>query len=168
MFRSNGPSGFRIPTPRELAEEYGEPVAEVRDTPAHWLTLFGQQRSDGFLRCLDLNYHADRELVAVVQTSRSGPESHHVRGSSTAEGELRVFLSNSGRRDPDPFRDAFTPGHRRVDICVAGAVTTVEALTSDGCVGAQIPCGSGFLTIATTDALWPVVADLVLRQPTDY
>ncbi|MEU1504281.1 hypothetical protein [Kitasatospora sp. NPDC005748] len=169
MFHSDDrrPPGIRTPD-RETAEEFGEPVAVLRDAPAGWLTLLGRQSSDGFLHCLDVGYHRGTDLMATVQTSRPLPESHRVRPFSTPESELWVFLANSGRISHGTFPEDLGPVRHEVVLRLDGLATRVAGYRSHGCTSASLPCGAGHLVVTAPDAHWEAVADLVLRRAGDF
>ncbi|MFJ9950494.1 hypothetical protein [Kitasatospora sp. NPDC091207] len=163
MFRSDQqPPGSRSPD-RETVEEFGKPVAVLRDAPPGWFALLGQQRSDGFLHCLDVAYHRGTDQVAAVQTSRPVPESHRVRPVTTPLSELWVFLANTDRIPHRTFPADLAPVRRSVVVHLDGAATRVDGHGSHGCTSASLPSGDGHLVVTAPDAHWAVAADLALR-----
>ncbi|MDH6709415.1 hypothetical protein P3T27_006161 [Kitasatospora sp. MAA19] len=171
MFRSNRPRTFHLPTPRETAEEWSERIAVLRDAPPGWFVLLGRMASDGYLCHLDLNYHLDREFVAIVQTSRPVPDSHRVKSVTTPESQLANFLANSDRIDP---RAPWTPldsGPTTGELRLNGERVPVEVLHSHGCRSAlvpQLPGQDGYVIVTAPDEHWDTVLDLVLQPPTAF
>ncbi|MGV9269821.1 hypothetical protein ACWDRR_34805 [Kitasatospora sp. NPDC003701] len=153
---------------REAVEEFGEPVAVLRDAPPGWFTLLGQQRSDRFLHCLDVNYHGGTELVAIVQTSRPLPEGHRVKPLSTPASELWVFLANAERIPRGIFPEDLAPVRRDVVVRVDGVAVRVDGHGSHGCTSAALPRGTGQVVVTAPDAHWAVAADLVLRRSAGF
>ncbi|MFJ2780147.1 MULTISPECIES: hypothetical protein [unclassified Kitasatospora] len=169
MFRSTGPRDFRIPSSREVAEDFGEPIAVLRQPPGEWFTLLGRQNSNGFLCHLDVNYHVNKDLVAIVQTSRPVPESHRVKSLTTPETQLQVFLANSDRLGPGPYRGrVITPDSRRTEVRLDGVAVAVDAYSAEGCTSARLPHGAGYLIVTAPDEHWALASDLALRPPAAF
>ncbi|MGW3232396.1 hypothetical protein [Kitasatospora sp. NPDC001095] len=171
MFRDTRPRGIRIPTHRETAEAWGEQVAALRGAPPGWSFLLGRLSSDGYLCHLDLNYHLDGELVAVVQTSRPVPVGHRVGSLTTPQSQLSTFLANSDRLDPRthlaPLDGPPTPG----EILLHGVPVPVEVHHSHGCRSAllpRLPSQQGYVIVTATTEHWAAATDLALRPPAAF
>ncbi|MFE4356286.1 hypothetical protein ACFU7Z_12725 [Kitasatospora sp. NPDC057518] len=171
LFRDTRPHGIRIPTHRETAEEWGEQIAVLRDAPRGWRFLLGRLSSDGYLCHLDLNYHLDGELVAVVQTSRPVPSGHRVGSLTTPQSQLSTFLANSDRLDPRihlaPPDGPPTPGEVRLH----GVPVPVEVHRSHGCRSAlisRLPSQPGYAIVTAATEHWDTATDLALRPPAAF
>ncbi|MBD0670119.1 hypothetical protein [Streptomyces sp. CBMA156] len=171
MFRDTRPRSIHIPTHRETADEWGEQIAALRAAPPGWFFLLGRLSSDGYLCHLDLNYHLDGELVAVVQTSRPVPPGHRVGSLTTPQSQLSTFLANSSRLDPRtqlaPLDGPPTPG----EVLLHGVPVPVEVHRSHGCLSAtvpRLPSQQGYVIVTATAAHWATATDLALRSPTAF
>ncbi|WP_316527208.1 hypothetical protein [Kitasatospora brasiliensis] len=171
MFRDTRPRDIHIPTHRETAEQWGEQIAALRESPRGWLFLMGRLASDGYLCHLDLNYHLDGELVAVVQTSRPVPTGHRVGSLTTPQSQLSTFLAHSDRLDPHtrlaPLDGPPTPGR----VLLHGVPVPVEVHHSHGCRSALIPLPpsrSGYVIVTASAEHWATATDLALRPPSAF
>ncbi|MFJ9697534.1 hypothetical protein [Kitasatospora sp. NPDC101183] len=175
MFRRPGPPpDLHVPTHREIADEWGGPIAVLASAPEEWFTLLGRMSSDGYLCHLDVNYHLDREFVAVVQTSRPVPEHHRVKSLTSPETQLHTYLANSDRLD----REAVRAGSRTLDctttrgaVRLDGTPVPVEVHRAHGCSSAllpEIPDHQGYVIVTAPDELWEIAIDLILRPPTSF
>ncbi|MFE4518328.1 hypothetical protein ACFRMQ_29590 [Kitasatospora sp. NPDC056783] len=171
MFRDTRPRGLRIPTHRETAEEWGEQIAALREAPRGWVFLLGRLASDGYLCHLDLNYHLDGELVAVVQTSRPVPAGHRVGSLTTPQSQLSTFLANSDRLDLRteiaPLDGPPTPGQ----VLLHGVPVPVEVHRSHGCRSAvipRLPSQPGYVIVTAAAEHWATATDLALRPPAAF
>ncbi|WP_031078466.1 hypothetical protein [Streptomyces sp. NRRL WC-3742] len=175
MFRRPGPPPHRVPTHRESADEWGERIAVLSSTPTGWFPLLGRMSNDDYLCHLDVNYHLEREFVAIVQTSRPVPEHHRVKSFTSPQSQLLTYLANSDRVSHSAIRDGFgapldtttTRGVVRLD----GTDIPVEVHHSHGASSAlvpEIPGQHGCLIVTAADEHWAVATDLILRPPTAF
>ncbi|MET8701528.1 hypothetical protein ABZW10_22060 [Kitasatospora sp. NPDC004723] len=166
--RGRPPKGFRIPTDRETALAFGEPVAVLRDAPAEWVVTVGRQGVNGFVYRIDVGYHLPGgEPVATVSTVRSSPEYPQLPQHLDPTEELHTFLANSDRpaeavgRVPYLSRDARL-GPLRIPVHVHHR---------QDCFGTRLPRfphETGCIVVAGLTAHWPVLSALVLREPADF
>ncbi|MGW2252980.1 hypothetical protein ACWCXH_22665 [Kitasatospora sp. NPDC001660] len=153
---------------REIAEEWGGPIAVVRNAPPEWRVTLGSGSSDGFLCHLDVNYHQDRELVAIVQSSRLVPASHRVRPVSTPESQLWTFLADSGRIEPTSADFGMPTAYIGRDIHFNGLRFPVHVHQAHGCSSTlipQLPDRERYIIVTAPDEHWATVTDLVLCPP---
>lgn len=159
MFRDPTPSNLVIPAPEELAEEFEEPIAVVRELPEDWTFLFGQQRLDDFLCHVEVVYYRDRRRVATVQTSRPVPESFRVKSAGTLSGQLNNFFANSGRSDRVEVTGD-VPGPDRATLTLNGEQVEADSLSFAGCTSARLNLDAVSVIVTAPDEFWPVVSDL--------
>ncbi|MFE6867879.1 hypothetical protein ACFVFS_15085 [Kitasatospora sp. NPDC057692] len=149
-----------MPTDRETALAFGEPVAVLRDAPADWPLAMGRHGSDEGLLQVELTYHLpDNEPVAAVSTSRQ------LIDPVTA---LWNFLANSERRTDGLTAD---PPHLGRDIRLDSLLIPVHVHHHLDCFTARLPRlphDTGCVVVTGLTAYWPVLSALVMREPADF
>lgn len=164
MIRDSTPRGMKIPTPDELAAEFEQPIAVVQEVPAGWRCSFGQQRLDGFLCHVDANYWLDRQLVAVIQSSRPVPDSFRVKSEATLGGQLNTFLANSGRSE-QVTAPSSTSEPEWIAVSLDGDARDAERLSFGECTSARITTDTTSIIVTAPDEVWQTASDLAYFRP---